>query len=128
MGNALKGKHSMKKLTILSLLALIIVALVITGCAKPTATPTVAPTAVVEATGDEEFTLEELAAYNGKDGAKAYIAVDGVVYDVTEVTEWADGMHNGYEAGKDLSAEIKDKSPHGVSKLDGVVVVGKLVE
>lgn len=120
----------MKKFTVLSLLALVLVALVLTGCAKPTATPvpTEVPTAVADAGGDQEFTLEELAAFNGKDGAKAYIAVDGVVYDVTEVEDWANGSHNGYEAGKDLTTEIKDKSPHGIIKLDGLTIVGKVVQ
>lgn len=121
----------MKKIIVLSLLALILVATVLTGCSKPTATPTVAPTEVptevCDAAGEEEFTLEELAAYNGKDGAKAYIAVDGVVYDVTEVEEWANGAHNDFEAGKDLSAEIKE-SAHGIAKLEGLTIVGKIVE
>lgn len=118
----------MKKILILSILAMVLVAIVITGCAKPTAAPTEAPAAMEAPAADqEEFTAAQLAAYNGKDGAKAYIAVDGVVYDVTDVPQWKDGMHNGYEAGKDLTTEIKDKSPHGVSKLEGVVVVGKLV-
>lgn len=121
----------MKKIVVLSLLALILVAFALTGCAKPTATPTAAPTevptVVADAAAEEEFTLEELAAYNGKDGAKAYIAVDGVVYDVTDVKEWANGAHLDYEAGKDLSAEIKESS-HGIAKLEGLTIVGKIVE
>ena len=31
-----------------------------------------------------ELTLEELTAFNGKNGARAYVAVDGVLYDVTD--------------------------------------------
>lgn len=31
----------------------------------------------------QEFTLEELKKYNGKNGNPAYIAVNGKVYDVT---------------------------------------------
>lgn len=77
---------------------------------------------------EKEFTLEELAKFNGKDGNKAYVAVDGYVYDVTDVPPWNGGEHNGYEAGKDLSEEIKTKSPHGPGKLEGVPIVGKLVE
>jgi predicted heme/steroid binding protein len=72
------------------------------------------------------FTLEDLAQYTGKDGKPAYIAVDGIVYDVTKVPEWAGGHHNGFDAGRDLTKEIKTVSPHGVSKLQGVPVVGKL--
>ena len=74
-----------------------------------------------------ELTKEELAKFNGKDGQPAYIAVDGIIYDVSEAAPWAGGGHNGYEAGKDLTAEIKEKSPHGVSKLELVKEVGKLV-
>ena len=74
------------------------------------------------------ITMEELAKNNGKDGAKAYIAVDGIVYDVTDSKAWKDGGHNGFEAGQDLTDAIKNKSPHGVSKLEGLTVVGVLEE
>jgi len=77
---------------------------------------------------DKTFTIDELSTYNGKNGNPAYIAVDGIVYDVTNVSQWKNGMHNGFEAGKDLTEEIKTISPHGVSKLKGVPVVGKLEE
>lgn len=82
--------------------------------------------AAPEAAAEKIFTLDELEEYDGKDGAKAYIAVEGVVYDVTDVEPWAGGEHNGYEAGKDLTEEIKTESPHGVSKLKGIHIVGKL--
>ena len=32
----------------------------------------------------KEFTLEELAEYNGVNGKKAYVAYQGQVYDVTD--------------------------------------------
>lgn len=76
----------------------------------------------------KNLTIEELSQYNGKDGNPAYIAVDGTIYDVTEVTYWKDGEHNGFTAGKDLTEEIKTISPHGVSKLKGLPVVGELIE
>lgn len=75
-----------------------------------------------------ELTLEELAAYNGKDGNPAYVAVDGVIYDVSGSARWADGEHNGYSAGNDLTDIIKSKSPHGLSVLSRMPVVGKIVE
>lgn len=75
-----------------------------------------------------ELTLEELAAYDGKDGNPAYIAVDGVIYDVTDVSFWRGGEHNGFSAGQDLTDAIKNQSPHGVARLRGVPVVGELVE
>lgn len=83
-----------------------------------------------EGTGAEqlELTVEELTQYDGKDGQPAYIAIDGVIYDVTDVPQWKDGEHNGFTAGNDLTEEIKTISPHGVSKLKGLPVVGKLID
>lgn len=74
-----------------------------------------------------EFTLDELALYNGKDGAKAYVAVDGVVYDVTGLKAWTEGEHKGAMAGMDLT-EMIQKAPHGTVKLEGLPVVGKLAQ
>ena len=77
---------------------------------------------------DKTFTIEELKNFNGKDGNPAYVAVDGIVYDMTNLGAWRNGKHNGYEAGYDLTEEIKSKSPHGVGKLKGVPPVGRLAE
>ncbi len=79
-----------------------------------------------EIAGDRVFTLEELSAYNGQDGMPAYIAVDGVVYDVSNVGPWKNGTHNSFKAGDDLTVEIKEISPHGVGNLEGLPIVGKL--
>ncbi len=35
-----------------------------------------------------KLTLDELAMYNGKDGQAAYVAIEGVVYDVTGIPSW----------------------------------------
>lgn len=74
------------------------------------------------------LTLEELAEYNGKNGNPAYVAVDGIIYDVTDSSMWGEGEHNGFEAGKDLTEGIKDVSPHGVSILSRMPIVGKIAE
>lgn len=74
------------------------------------------------------LTLEELAAYNGKNGNPAYVAVDGVIYDVTNLPAWKNGEHNGYQAGQDLTDIIKNKSPHGISKLSKVPIVGSVAK
>ena len=74
-----------------------------------------------------ELTLEQLKQYDGKNGNPAYVAVDGIIYDVTNVAKWKNGEHNGYSAGNDLTDIIKNKSPHGVKNLEGLPVVGKLV-
>ena len=74
------------------------------------------------------FTLEELSSYNGLDGSPAYVAVEGLVYDFTNLGAWRNGKHNGFTAGKDLTDEIINASPHGVKNLEGVPIVGSLAE
>mgnify|MGYP002641537150 CR=1 FL=1 len=74
-----------------------------------------------------DLTLEELAMYDGQDGNDAYIAVNGVIYDVTNVSAWNNGTHNGNVAGTDVSSVINN-APHGDSVLSGLTVVGNLVE
>ena len=37
-------------------------------------------------------------------------------------------MHNGFEAGNDLTKEIKEVSPHGVINLERVPAIGIVVE
>ena len=68
----------------------------------------------------QTFTLEELSAYDGKDGNPAYVAVNGAVYDVTNNAAWAAATHFGLGAGNDLtgaffschaSADILSKLP-----------------
>lgn len=104
----------------------------ISGCAQnePQDLTTPEPSEQDESTASDEkiFTLDELKQYNGKDGKPAYVAVDGIVYDVSASDKWKNGDHNGFEAGNDLTDEIKNVSPHGVKMLDRVPVVGKLAE
>lgn len=54
----------------------------------------------------KDLTPQELANYNGKDGKPAYVAVNGVVYDVTNNAAWATASHFGLTAGKDLTSEF----------------------
>lgn len=72
------------------------------------------------------FTLDELAQYDGKNGNDAYVAVDGIVYDVTNAAKWQNGSHYGVQAGTDCTTAIS-RSPHGTSVLDGLPIVGTLV-
>ncbi len=83
---------------------------------------------VMEETEQEmmTFTLDELAAYNGQNGMAAYIAYDGVVYDVTALADWATGSHNGVNAGTDVTS-VFSSSPHTEAILDDAVKVGTLV-
>jgi len=74
----------------------------------------------------KEFTLEELAEFDGQDGRPAYVAYEGVVYDVTESAMWVDGDHEGqHVAGGDLTAEHED-APHDIYVTD-FPEVGRLV-
>jgi predicted heme/steroid binding protein len=80
---------------------------------------------VTETTGIKEFTLQELANYDGQNGNKTYVAVQGKVYDVSGSSLWKGGSHKGHTAGKDLTSEI-NRSPHGIKILKGYPVVGTL--
>jgi predicted heme/steroid binding protein len=74
----------------------------------------------------QTFTVEELKTYDGQNGNPAYVAVDGIVYDVSDVDAWKDGKHkNGLTAGADLTSKLGD-SPHGSKVLEDLPVVGKL--
>ncbi|MCR3956970.1 MAG: hypothetical protein NUK57_11795 [Gudongella sp.] len=107
----------------LSILVLVLVAVVaLAGCSSGNGSEEPAED------GDRVFTLDELAEYDGLDGQEAYVAVDGVVYDVSGSDMWDAGGHNGFQAGQDLSEEIKEVSPHGVSVLERMPVVGTLEE
>ncbi|NTW95416.1 MAG: hypothetical protein HGB31_02185 [Erysipelotrichaceae bacterium] len=74
-----------------------------------------------------EYSTKTLSAFNGKNGAKAYIAVSGKVYDVTNVAQWKNGGHKGYTAGVDLTAAFAN-SPHTASLLATLEVVGSFVK
>ncbi|SHH27420.1 cytochrome b5 domain-containing protein [Thermosipho atlanticus] len=74
------------------------------------------------------FTKEELSKYNGKNGYPAYIAYEGLVYDVTESFLWKNGKHQAlHKAGQDLTEALKN-APHGKEFLKKFPVVGILKE
>ncbi|MFL0245428.1 cytochrome b5 domain-containing protein [Candidatus Clostridium stratigraminis] len=125
----------MKKVFIFGILSFM---LIISGCSNKNSEvqSTVNPNASTKSSTNsvtnsnssvnKEFTLAELSKYNGQNGNPAYVAVDGVVYDVTNAKGWRNGKHvGGVTAGKDLSKEI-EQSPHGKDVLQGLPVVGKL--
>ncbi|MEJ2200793.1 MAG: cytochrome b5 domain-containing protein [Desulfuromonadaceae bacterium] len=54
------------------------------------------------------MTREELAQYDGRDGRKAYVAVDDVIYDLTDSPRWQNGEHEGtHQAGQDLTQALR---------------------
>ena len=89
----------MKKTALLLGTLLLVMSIALFGCSSTddsssgnddSNTATEEPAAPEQAE-EKTFTLDEVHEYDGKDGAKAYIAVDGVVYDVTDVGPWAGG-------------------------------------
>lgn len=73
-----------------------------------------------------QFSQEELAQYNGKDGNPIYIAHKGSVYDVTESKMWRRGNHmKRHNAGTDLTTDIQ-AAPHGTEVLERYPQVGTL--
>ncbi len=74
-------------------------------------------------------TLDELKEMDGQDGRKVYVSVEGKVYDVSELSFWRNGSHQGdlHLAGNDLTKEILTDSPHGLATLDRAYLVGLLV-
>lgn len=52
------------------------------------------------------FTKKDLSAYNGKNGSPAYVAVNGIVYDVTNSAAWGAATHFGLSAGNDLTTQF----------------------
>lgn len=117
----------MKRLTIILSFILLFSMLMLQGCGSGTnGGGDTNSSEIADNNPDVVMTPEELSQYNGKDGNPAYIAVDGTIYDVTDVPQWKDGAHNGYSAGQDLTDEITNMSPHGVSKLKNIPVVATL--
>ena len=73
---------------------------------------------------DTIFNQKTLAQFNGQDGQPAYVAVDGIVYDLSEIGPWAGGKHyKGLKAGQDLT-DFFANSHHTPKTLKSVPQVG----
>ena len=73
------------------------------------------------------FTIEELAKFDGKNGRPAYVAVNGIVYDVTNNRAWAAATHFALTAGKDYTQEFASCHAGQQSILVTLPIIGRLV-
>ncbi len=108
---------------LLSLLA------VLSACGSAGST-TEATLAEGAAATERSFTAAELATFDGQGGRSAYVAVDGIVYDVSASVRWPEGVHGvcnlGASAGMDLSETITRAPASMRSQLEKMPVVGTL--
>lgn len=72
---------------------------------------------------DRTFTMEEVAEHNGADGKDAYVVVNDVVYDLSNIPSWARGRHHGVKAGTDATDQFVN-STHDSKTLEKLTVVG----
>lgn len=72
------------------------------------------------------MTTEELAKFDGCNEHPAYVAVSGVIYDVSASGLWQNGNHvDQHQAGRDLTEELK-KAPHVRTLVERFPTVGRL--
>jgi predicted heme/steroid binding protein len=78
-----------------------------------------------------DLTPDQLKEFDGQNGRPAYVAANGIIYDVTASRLWRGGGHDPAHgdgiAGRDLS-ELLIKAPHGIENLERFPVVGKLIK
>ena len=75
---------------------------------------------------DNVFTKEQLSEYDGQNRTKIYIAVDGIVYDVTDKDTWSGGRYYGVAAGKDLTNYFNNCHKNQRDILNKLEIVGRL--
>ena len=74
----------------------------------------------------KSFSREELTLYNGKNGAPAYVAYKGKVYDASGSFQWENGRHRVlHNAGEDLTDAL-EQAPHSEDMLERLPMVGTL--
>jgi predicted heme/steroid binding protein len=72
-----------------------------------------------------EYSRSYLALRNGQDKPEIWVALHGLIYEVTASRLWRDGKHYEHWAGQDLTDELKD-APHDAKVFDKFKVIGKL--
>jgi predicted heme/steroid binding protein len=68
------------------------------------------------------FTPQELSQFDGQNGNPGYIAINGIIYDVSEVQLLKDGRHHGVIPGSDVT----DLFVHNKAILNRLKIVGQL--
>lgn len=72
------------------------------------------------------MTRAELSRFDGREGRKAYVAVQGRIYDVSASAYWQGGNHlDRHQAGNDLTADLQ-AAPHVRAVIERYPVVGEL--
>ncbi|MBB1500004.1 cytochrome B5 [Propioniciclava sp. MC1683] len=69
--------------------------------------------------------MAELESNDGLEGRPAWVAVNGIVFDVSQAQGWEDGEHRGVKAGTD-GTDLFVSSPHGFDTMSRTPVVGSL--
>lgn len=72
---------------------------------------------------EKAFTKEELSKFDGSNGNPAYIAINGIVYDVSDVSLLKGGKHHWVTPGNDVSHLFV----HNTNILKRLKIAGKLV-
>lgn len=71
------------------------------------------------------FTRGQLALRNGQDRDEIWVALNGIIYDVTNSRLWKNGKHYEHWAGQDLTEELMD-APHTEKVFEKFTIVGAL--
>lgn len=71
------------------------------------------------------YTRAQLALRNGQDKPQIWVALHGIIYEVTVSRLWRNGKHYEHWAGQDLTDELKD-APHTEKVFDKFKMVGIL--
>ncbi|SCJ95063.1 Predicted heme/steroid binding protein [uncultured Clostridium sp.] len=74
------------------------------------------------------LTVQELSEFNGRDGKPPYVAIDGIVYDLSKINKWKDGKHHGMLAGQVLTEEYYRCHSKKLNLIKKSKVVGRLKE
>lgn len=77
--------------------------------------------------GLRQFTIEELSQYDGSNGRPAYVAVNGIIYDVSLEATWGGGTHFSMYSGQDLTAQFNECHGGRIEVLRNLPQIGLLI-